>query len=308
MKSMQLFPALEAAVEAALKASIARFGVLVPVVKDQHDRILDGHHRSRIADELGVKYRVDVVMVADEEEARAIVETLNTDRGHRLKSDMRRDVVADLREEGHSLRAIAGAVGVSLWQVQRDLSGVSEDTPERVIGKDGKSYQAQRGKNLGVHFSTGENDWHTPETVISRVTEAFGEIDLDPCSNIGEPNVPAGRHYTEEDNGLAHTWNGRVYMNPPYGRPIAEWVEKLCSEYESGAVTEAIALVPARTDTEWFQRLRNAAICFIDGRLKFSGHANSAPFPSCACYLGPDIAGFVEAFGDLGDIWVRWSE
>lgn len=57
----QLFAALPAPVEDALRASIGRFGVLVPVVRDQHGNTIDGHHRSRIADALGVKYRVDVV-------------------------------------------------------------------------------------------------------------------------------------------------------------------------------------------------------------------------------------------------------
>jgi ParB-like chromosome segregation protein Spo0J len=39
----------------ALRDDIARNGVLVPVVVDQHGRILDGHNRKRIADELGVE-------------------------------------------------------------------------------------------------------------------------------------------------------------------------------------------------------------------------------------------------------------
>ena len=37
-------------------------------------------------------------------------------------------------------------------------------------------------------------------------------------------------------------------MNPPYGGDIAWWVQKLVEEFELGEVTEAIALVPSRTD------------------------------------------------------------
>jgi len=81
----------------------------------------------------------------------------------------------------------------------------------------------------------------------------WGEIDLDPCSNSHEePNVPAKTHFTREDDGLAQDWHGRVYMNPPYGYEIAEWVDRLCQQYEQGSVIEAITLVPARTDTAWF--------------------------------------------------------
>lgn len=138
-----LFGALDAPIEAALRASIERFGVLVPVVRDQHGRTLDGHHRSRIADELRVKYRFDVVKVESDEQAREIAATLNTDR-RQLSVEQRRAVVATLREQGHSLRAIAGAVGASLGTVQRDVAGVSPDTPAEVVGKDGKSYPAKR--------------------------------------------------------------------------------------------------------------------------------------------------------------------
>ncbi len=134
-----LFPALDSATEAALRESIQRFGVLVPVVRDQHGRTLDGHHRSRLGDEMKVQYRVDVVNVESDEQAREIAATLNTDR-RQLDATQRRDVVAALREQGHSLRAIAGAVGVSHEQVRTDVSTVNDLTvPDRVVGLDGKS-------------------------------------------------------------------------------------------------------------------------------------------------------------------------
>lgn len=141
---MQLFDALEPAVESALTESIRRFGVLVPVVVTQDGELLDGHHRKRIADAIGASYRVDVVTVADDDEAREIARTLNADRRH-LDATKRREMVAHLRAKGHSFRAIAGAVGATLGQVQRDLSTVSTDTvPERVVGLDGKSRPARR--------------------------------------------------------------------------------------------------------------------------------------------------------------------
>ena len=143
----QLFDALDPATEAALSESIQRFGVLVPVVKDQHGNTLDGHHRARIADGLGVKYRTDVVKVEDEDEARDIARTLNADRRH-LSADQRREVVKALREQGHSLRSIGGALGVNHQTVANDLAELSSDRqldePERVIGKDGKSRPARK--------------------------------------------------------------------------------------------------------------------------------------------------------------------
>lgn len=139
---LQIFPALDSATEAALRASIERFGVLVPVAVDQHGHILDGHHRSRIAGELGVDYRRDIIRVESDDQAREIALTLNTDR-RQLEPEQRREIVAALREQGHSLRAIAGAVGVSDMQVRRDLSGATSVAPDWVIGRDGKQYLAK---------------------------------------------------------------------------------------------------------------------------------------------------------------------
>ena len=77
MSDLQLFDALPAHIEDALRASIRRFGVLSPVTRDQHGRILDGHHRVRIAAEEGIGIADDVIIhVKDDDEAREIARTL----------------------------------------------------------------------------------------------------------------------------------------------------------------------------------------------------------------------------------------
>ena len=134
----------------------------------------------------------------------------------------------------------------------------------------------------------------------------MGGVDTDPCSNSHEdPTVPAATHYTIEDDGLTQEWKGRVYMNPPYGREIVDWVSYLVEQYQNGNTTEAIALVPSRTDTAWFRLLRDYPHCFIWGRLNFSDNGNAAPFPSMAVYLGDNPDKFISAFKDIGDIYVR---
>lgn len=143
MNGYQAYKDLDAATEAALRASIARFGVLVPVAKDQHGNILDGHQRARIADEVGVKYPVNIIEVADDAEALEIARTLNEDRRAMPKVE-RLPVVKALREDGHSIRAIAGAVGVSPATIQNDLAGVQGCTPDVARGVDGKSYPARK--------------------------------------------------------------------------------------------------------------------------------------------------------------------
>ncbi len=147
----QTYPPLDTATEAALRASVERFGVLVPIVVDQDGELLDGHHRSRIAVELGAECPARVHHVADDEERREIARTLNEDR-RMLTREQRLPVVKALREEGHSYRAISGALGVSektAWEDAR-AEGVTPVTPEKTTGLDGKSYPATRPtKTLG---------------------------------------------------------------------------------------------------------------------------------------------------------------
>ena len=71
---------------------------------------------------------------------------------------------------------------------------------------------------------------------------------------------------------------------------------------------EAVALVPARVDTEWFRRLDAFPRCFLHGRLTFANAENPAPFPSAAVYIGKDVAKFAATFGRLGSIWVRLND
>lgn len=112
MSDFQPMPALSNEQYAALRDSIATEGVTVPIVIDQHGRILDGHNRAEIADGLGINYPTVVRRVADDDDAwRAAVE-LNCARRH-LTSEQKRAVIAEelRRCPDDSDRAIAKRVG-----------------------------------------------------------------------------------------------------------------------------------------------------------------------------------------------------
>jgi phage N-6-adenine-methyltransferase len=155
---------------------------------------------------------------------------------------------------------------------------------------------------LAPLMSSATPEWYTPPEIIDATVKVLGVIDLDPCADP-DKQIPAATHYTQDDDGMAQEWRGRVYMNPPYGTEIVRWVQRLCEQYDAGAVPEAIALVPARTDTQWWDEVSGAPVCFIRGRLKFSGHENSAPFPSAVVYLGSNRKKFAKVFGALGHIY-----
>ncbi len=189
-------------------------------------------------------------------------------------------------------------------------------------GRIGKTPEPNSNGNLldepppskhAVHFSSETPEHYTPQAFLRVVEEVFGCIpDLDPCSNSqGEPNVAAVSHYTEQEDGLAQPWFGCVFMNPPYGRELPAWVDKLRAEWRRGKVRELIALLPARTDTAWFNALTvdtdDVVICLLSGRLTFIGNEDPAPFPSMAVYFGPQHDLFAKLFLPLGSLWQRPS-
>lgn len=157
---------------------------------------------------------------------------------------------------------------------------------------------------MGGHSLPGDGqsvEWYTPPGII----EALGlNYDLDPCSPpAGLPWIPARRHYSKEVDGLAQRWSGRVFMNPPYGRNIGDWMRRFAIH------GNGIALVFARTETEWFQRTVPAVdvACFVRGRLTFvaksgeMGHYNAGA-PSVLLGVGERCAEAVRRCG-LGMIW-----
>ena len=114
----------------------------------------------------------------------------------------------------------------------------------------------------GHHGPMLKDEWLTPPELV----RALGEFDLDPCSPIERPWPTARKHYTILDDGLSQPWEGRVWLNPPYGKYTGDWLEKLA---DHGRGT---ALVFARTETiHWHRHVWPAgtAVMFLKGRINF---------------------------------------
>lgn len=138
---------------------------------------------------------------------------------------------------------------------------------------------------MDVHFSSKTNEWATPQDFFDRLDAEFN-FTLDPCSDDSNAKCPT--YYTKEDDGLSKSWADEVvFMNPPYGRAIAEWVRKAYVESREGALV--VALIPARTDTRYWHDyvMKSDEIRLVKGRLKFGDGRNSAPFPSAIVVWHP---------------------
>jgi hypothetical protein len=331
-----LFPLISGDDFAALSEDIRANGLLEPIWLHPDGRIVDGRNRYKACRAAGVeptfrRWSGNGSLVE-------FVVSLNLHRRHLTSSqramaaldaeaelakeaeERRRERISDSRSEPETAQRVAPSekleresreraaklLGTNRQYVSdaKKLTAERPDLAEQVKTGEISLPEAKRQSNPALYTSNSP-EWYTPGDIVSRVVATLGSIDLDPCSNSHDnPTVPAAKHFTEADDGLTQEWAGRIYMNPPYGRGIDEWVAKLDAAYRAGRVPEAIALLPARVDTRWFRILRDYTVCFVNGRLRFSG-ADPAPFPSAAIYLGPDSTKFYEHFGPIGDLYRR---
>ena len=120
--------------------------------------------------------------------------------------------------------------------------------------KAGFTHESQAAKTI---------EWYTPSWVFEALNLTF---DIDVCAPAGGISwIPAGRHFSILDDGLAQPWHGRVWCNPPYGKETPKWLSRMAAH------SDGIALVFARTDCAWFHDYVTTAdaILFLRGRVRF---------------------------------------
>ena len=122
---------------------------------------------------------------------------------------------------------------------------------------------AARGDRFDADQFANRNDrWLTPLPLV----RALGEFDLDPCGAPG--HATAREVWTPETigDGLSMPWLGRVWLNPPYGRTMIDWMRALALH------GHGTALIFARTETALFHEWvwpHATAILFLRGRVTF---------------------------------------
>ena len=143
------------------------------------------------------------------------------------------------------------------------------------------------------------DDYYTPKWVFDALAIRF---DLDVCAPPGGIEwVPADRHYTIKDDGLTASWQGRVWMNPPYSN-VTPWWDRM-TEHRNG-----VALLPM-AKSWWLNRVMSEAdgvvISEQGGEMHFHRPGNPKPlriwFPVFFAAFGDEC---VDAIANLGPVRV----
>ena len=153
-------------------------------------------------------------------------------------------------------------------------------------------------------------EWYTPPEVFKALGMSNGiKFDVDvssPGSNL-VPWIPALRHITKDEDGLRAPWTdsagdlGFVWCNPPWGSGLIDWCRRL--DQHGRCNGSAVALVPARTDTDWWRRLTMGK-CLVgfpkNGRVSFVT-------PSGKRRGNPGVGIALVGFGDRGMLAINMT-
>lgn len=321
-----LFPMMCADDYAALLESMRSVGfdAAEPVIVYQ-GKILDGRNRHKAARELGIE---PALAAYNGDDPLQYVIRRNLARRH-LNETQRGVVAAKMANMGAGRNwnnsanlpnnkvtqsAAAAMLNVSERTI-RTVKAVERAAPELLARMEAGEMTAHEAEQIikgkpHVSHNSGQNEWYTPAEYISAARAVMGGIDLDPASShVAQETVKAKAYLTAKDDGLAHEWRGRVWMNPPYSSDlIGDFCSKLTGHVADGDVSQACVLVNNATDTGWFHGLLEhaAAVCLVRGRIRFidmDGNPSGAPLQGQAVlYFGKNGEKFAREFAQFGRV------
>jgi hypothetical protein len=168
-----------------------------------------------------------------------------------------------------------------------------------------------------------KNSWGTPDYILDAVREAFGgQIDCDPASNAkAQERVRAVDWHGPDNyvsdpfgtNGLDYGWEGRVFINPPYGKnlvlPFADMLSCMWDNIEAAAfpITAHAVLVNLDPSTAWFKTFESCSTHLVNlGRVAFLHPDTGLPVKGNSrsqCLLVRNVS--IEPLRKLGSVYAK---
>lgn len=161
-----------------------------------------------------------------------------------------------------------------------------------------------------LHDQTDRTDeFATPPRLWRPLADAVDGFDLDPASGA-EASPIADTRFTKADDGLAKTWFGDVFVNPPWstngdGSAKHEWLKKARNEAARDAVDSVTVLLPCDTSAHWFHDhvLAAEAVCLVGpGRIPFVGENRNPSFELVIAAFGDVPDSLIGALGGFGAV------
>jgi phage N-6-adenine-methyltransferase len=217
----QLLPNLSGEEFDALKADIAKRGVQVPVEYDDAGNILDGHHRIRACEELGIEEWPCVIRgdLSEEEKVEHIL-SLNLNRRH-LDREQKRALAADLlmrmpEKSDRHLGRMAGADHKTVGAVRAGLeeSGEIPQFEKREDPRTGERTQPAT-KPTAKPSAVAENRTKAEE-VFAQIAEGGGMVVHQQAAIAepeDEPEAPAPSAHVANNSGDNEWYTPQEYID-----------------------------------------------------------------------------------------------
>ena len=112
METYQFLPSLNLDEYEALRESIRENGVIESILVDEEGNVIDGHHRLKACEELGIECPKRVLLGLSDEQKQDLSLELNLHR-RQLTKEQKKEIAANLREQGWTQERIGKALGVT---------------------------------------------------------------------------------------------------------------------------------------------------------------------------------------------------
>jgi len=205
----QVMPELSAEEYRALKADIKENGIIVPITVDGDGRIIDGHHRYKAAQELGIDD--PPIQVRDDlngDAKRSLAWRLNMQRRHvdgTTKKDLIRDRIEQLIERG--IDKTDDEVAEEMGCTQQWVSEVRETVvADRIEDTDGGQNGTDSDLTTTVEYASADQK---EEIIKNTVVENPDKSNRSVARSLGVSKTTVGSH--RDDERLSLCTSARVH-------------------------------------------------------------------------------------------------
>jgi hypothetical protein len=159
-----------------------------------------------------------------------------------------------------------------------------------------------------INQNSGCVEWFTPRPIVQAASSLMGGITLDPACSVAayayQLEHSEAYHW---ERGLSLPWYGKVWLNPPFGGTIKDWIFRLTKFHKQGRIEQACCIAFNSTETDWGQMLLPYPQFFFRRRVNYVQGGKPEPGKekpgstkgSILTYLPPQGMSYGEALNKL---------